>query len=65
MPTNLGSLDRALRFSLGVVILACGIFFRTPWGLLGLALVGTAALRFCPAYLPFGLSTCAREKGKR
>jgi hypothetical protein len=32
--------------------------------LVGLVPILTAIVRFCPAYLPFGLSTCARPVKK-
>jgi hypothetical protein len=28
------------------------------WGLIGLPLLATGVLRWCPAYLPFGIKTC-------
>ena len=34
------------------------------WGFIGLLPLLTAAVRFCPAYLPLGLSTCPRGTGK-
>lgn len=41
-----------------------GTLDRTFRILAGLVPLLTATFRFCPAYLPFGLSTCARPKGK-
>ncbi|MGF1561471.1 MAG: DUF2892 domain-containing protein [Geminicoccaceae bacterium] len=60
MTCNVGTIDRALRFILGVVLLAM-VFAgpQTPWGWLGLVLIGTAAFRFCPAYTLIGFKTCA------
>jgi hypothetical protein len=60
--TNVGGLDRALRAVAGVVIIAAGIYFKSWWGALGVLPLLTAVVRFCPAYLPFGLSTGARPK---
>lgn len=62
MKTNVGGLDRALRAVAGVVIIAAGIYFKSWWGALGVLPLLTAVVRFCPAYLPFGLSTGARPK---
>ncbi len=59
MKTNVGGIDRLLRLLLGLALLGTGIYFKSWWGLVGLVPVLTATFRFCPAYLPFGLSTCA------
>lgn len=61
--TNLGGYDRFLRFfaGLSLLILAGGDIGR-PWTLwIGLLLLGTAALAWCPSYLPFGFKTCAKK----
>lgn len=62
MKTNVGSADRIARIILGVALLGAGYFFRSNWGLIGLVPLATAALGWCPAYLPFGLSTCRIKK---
>lgn len=62
MKTNVGSIDRILRFIAGLGILGAGYYFKSWWGLVGLGPILTAVFRFCPAYLPFGLSTCGLKK---
>lgn len=57
MKQNMGSTDRIIRAIVGVAILAAGYYFKSWWGLIGLIPLGTAFVSFCPAYLPFGLST--------
>lgn len=57
MHPNVGKTDRSIRIVLGVFILGLGFFFGTYWGLIGLIPLATAYLRWCPAYLPFRLST--------
>ncbi len=59
LPTNLGTLDRALRIVLGVALLAL-VFFgpKTPWGWIGLAPLLTGALGSCPLYTVLGMNTC-------
>lgn len=57
MKFNVGGWDRFLRIVLGIVILALGYAYDTYWGLLGLVLVITGLLRFCPIYIPFKFST--------
>lgn len=68
MKTNMGSTDRIIRLVAGAVLLLApfvsGIgLFSAPlimWGsvVVGLVLIATAIIRFCPLYAPFGLSTC-------
>lgn len=64
MTTNESSLDRIIRLVIGVVALVAA--FAVGLGSLGgiiLAVVGvvmlvTAAVGFCPLYRVFGMSTC-------
>ena len=64
MRTNIGTVDRALRVVIGLVLLAL-VFVgpQTPWGFIGLVPLLTALVGFCPAYRIVGLSTCARRGG--
>jgi hypothetical protein len=61
MKTNVGGIDRILRYLVGLALLGAGLYFKSWWGLVGLGPILTATIRFCPAYLPFGLSTCRVE----
>lgn len=71
---NIGSLDRALRFILGAVLVAAAFlpplsgwvapigawkYALTAWGMVMLL---TAAFRFCPAYALLGIRTCPAER---
>jgi hypothetical protein len=58
MKVNIGTVDRVVRVIVGLAIIGVGIYFRSWWGLIGLAPLLTAAVRFCPAYVPFGMNTC-------
>lgn len=58
MAANVGGMDRALRAVIGLAWLAAGVYFKSWWGLLGLVPLATAVVRFCPLYLPFGVSSC-------
>jgi hypothetical protein len=58
MKANVGSVDRVLRFVAGCALLGAGLYFKSWWGLVGLVPLFTAVFRFCPAYVPFGLTTC-------
>ncbi len=65
MKANVGSIDRIIRVIAGLAILGAGYYFKSWWGLVGLVPIFTGLFRFCPAYLPFGISTCARTEGKK
>ena len=57
MKTNVGKTDRIIRIILGVGIIATGVYFRNSWGAIGAVPIITAIVGWCPAYLPFGIST--------
>lgn len=57
MKCNVGKTDRIGRYVAGVAILAAGAYFRSWWGLLGVGPIVTATIRWCPAYVPLGVST--------
>lgn len=59
MITNVGTVDRALRIAVGaLLILAALMGWIGAWGWIGVVPLLTGIFRFCPAYLPFGMSTC-------
>jgi hypothetical protein len=64
MKTNIGSLDRLVRIIVGLALLGAGYYFKSWFGCIGFVPLLTATLRFCPAYLPFGLNTCSLDKDK-
>jgi hypothetical protein len=59
IPTNEGTLDRALRVAIGLVLLTL-VFVgpKSMWGLLGLVPLLTGAMGSCPLYRVLGVSTC-------
>ena len=61
MKCNVGPIDRILQIIIGIALLDVDWYYQSWWGLIGLVPLLTAVFRICPAYLPFGLSTCARE----
>ncbi len=67
MTTNMGSVDRIVRAIIGLALLSL-IFLLdggVRWvGLIGVVPIFTAVIGWCPAYLPFGISTCPRREGK-
>lgn len=64
MKPNVGGIDRILRLIVGLAMLGAGFYFKSWLGLIGLLPILTATLRFCPAYLPFGLTSCRTEAQK-
>ena len=68
MDINVGNTDRALRFALGLLLII--LPFVTEFALwqsgvalaisviIGIVLVGTAAMKFCPLYRVLGINTC-------
>ncbi|MEO5957611.1 MAG: DUF2892 domain-containing protein [Opitutaceae bacterium] len=62
MKPNIGSADRIVRIVAGLGILGAGYYFKNWWGLVGLLPILTAVVRFCPAYLPFGINTCGAKR---
>ena len=59
---NVGKSDRIVRVVLGLVLIALGVYFNSWWGAIGLIPLVTAALSWCPLYLPLGLTTCATKR---
>lgn len=71
---NIGTMDRRLRLILGVALLSApflpglaGLF--AAWGAwrfipsaVGVVMIGTALLRFCPLYTVLGIRTCPIER---
>ncbi len=49
-----------VRVVLGVGIIAIGIYFKSWWGAIGVVPLFTAAMGWCPAYVPFGISSCRK-----
>ena len=59
MEKNIGSMDRNIRFGAGAVLLIWGLVFKGGFLLilLGIVLLATAYLHFCPAYKLIGMNT--------
>lgn len=58
MKKNMGGIDRGIRTVVGIGLIAWGVATQNWWGAIGIIPLFTAAIGWCPAYLPFGLSTC-------
>jgi len=61
MLKNLNSLDRVLRLIIGLVLLSL-VFIgpKTAWGYVGLILIATSVISFCPIYRVLGLSSAKK-----
>lgn len=67
MPCNIGTADRAIRLVVGLVLvllsLLTGFAAATPWLwwaalVVGVVMLATAGMRFCPLYTLLGIRTC-------
>ena len=55
---NVGKSDRLVRFIVGALLLVIALSNSSPFAaILGLILVGTAYMRFCPAYAAMKVDT--------
>jgi hypothetical protein len=64
MVKNVGSTDRMLRIVVGLALLSLVFILdgSARWfGLIGLVLIGTALVGWCPSYAPFGISTVKKQ----
>ena len=66
MKANVGNIDRGIRFIIGIAALAAvlvGPFAGAGWerialGAVGIIMIATSAIKFCPLYRIFGMRTC-------
>jgi hypothetical protein len=63
MKCNIGRADKVVRVIVGLGIIGLGVVFKSWWGAIGLLPLLTAAMGYCPAYKPLGISTvCGKDK---
>lgn len=60
MKSNMGRADRVIRFIAGVAIIGAGYYYGSWWGAIGIVPIFTATMGWCPAYVPFGISSCKK-----
>lgn len=65
MKANVGTVDRVIRWVLGILIIILGVVFRSWWGVIGLIPIISAVIRWCPIYRLFGITTCPREPSRQ
>ncbi|MBU1237667.1 MAG: DUF2892 domain-containing protein [Gammaproteobacteria bacterium] len=59
MKINLGTTDRIIRAILGAALVGATLAgWIGVWGWIGVVLLATAAVSFCPAYALLGMRTC-------
>lgn len=70
MTSNVGNIDRVIRLIIGIVALTSvfvGPFSGAGWeslvlGFVGVIMISTSAIKFCPLYRVFGIRTCKTQK---
>jgi membrane protein implicated in regulation of membrane protease activity len=63
MKSNVGGIDRMLRIVLGLVLIGLAATGTVGvWGWLGVVLLATGAIGWCPPYAIFGFNTCSVKK---
>jgi hypothetical protein len=71
MKTNMGTADRIIRSLLALAVVglyatgAIGGTLAIVLGVVAAVFLLTSLVGMCPAYLPFGISTCRRPEGSR
>ncbi len=59
MTRNLGQIDRIARFAIGALLILLALTGTIGmWGYIGVILVATGFMNFCPIYKVFGFKTC-------
>jgi len=62
MKTNAGTIDRAARIVIGLVLIVLALTgIIGAWGWIGLLPLATGVFRVCPAYSLLGINTCRRK----
>jgi hypothetical protein len=62
MKSNVGGMDRILRIVVGLVLIGLTLTGNIGvWGWLGVVLVATGAIGWCPPYALFGWNTCSAK----
>lgn len=64
MKKNVGTTDKIIRVVIGIAIIIVGVYFKSWWGVIGVIPLISAALGWCPLYIPLKISTIKEETGK-
>lgn len=65
MVKNVGSVEQIIRIVLGLALVSL-VFVgpQTPWGWLGVILIATGAISFCPIWRALGINTRKDQDAK-
>jgi len=62
MKVNVGTIDRVLRITSGVIIITLtALGMISPWGWLAIGLIISGVIRNCTLYSLLGINTCKRN----
>jgi hypothetical protein len=62
---NLGRIDKAFRAIMGIAIILVGTHYRSWVIVIGIFLLVTAIIGYCPMYSILNISTCGRKRHRR
>ena len=66
MKCNVGRIDRALRISVGLVLVGLAASNVVGvWGWIGVVPLATGLFKFCPLYPILGINSCGAGNGSR
>lgn len=60
MTNNIGKIERIIRGAAGIAVITWGIVEHNWFGAVGIVLLGTAAVGWCPPYALFGINTSCK-----
>jgi len=64
MVKNVGTVDKVIRWIIGLTAIGAGIYYESWWGALGLLPIITAVISWCPLYALLKISTIKKEEPK-
>ena len=62
MLSNIGKIDRLIRTAVAFVIVFASIYIGGLWAILGIVIILTALIGWCPIYALFRLSTTKEQE---
>lgn len=62
MNKNIGRIDRTIRFGVGLALVLWGLLYANWFGAIGLILLATVVLNWCPVYAALSIDT--RKSGE-
>jgi hypothetical protein len=65
MKKNVGSIDKVARIILGLGLIAFALITKNWWGFIGVFLLLTAFMNYCPVYSLLSVSTVQKVKTEK